>query len=212
MITRNLQQFMMKQAQDTPLPSVSEKKTPEATREYPYTSGEATGPYRYDEHRRRGYDVLNDEMWAAMHRVHEEGKPLQDLKNKYDTERYGSEDVNPWYNDPRFAEARKKQKEELYRYFDVDAMRSAYQGAANERAMLPSDTPPLALQPTIEQDIAAALGPSQPKPQPSVSQPTESPLLERLKRLNRTNMGRNVEDAGKLRIGDIFRNLWYPGK
>jgi len=205
MIAKNLQQFMMKQAQDTTLPSVSEKKTPEAT-------GEATGPYRYDEHRRRGYDVLYGDMNKAMSEQFKHDKPLDALRDKYYTP--GSEGDSPWYDDPRFAEARKKQEEGTQRYIDMMHMQDAYQDAANERAMLPSDIPPLmdaaTLNSTIEQDIAAALGASQPKPRPNVYQPTGPPLLERLKRLNKEQTARDIEEAGKLRIGDIFKNLWYP--
>ena len=42
----------------------------------------------------------------------------------------------------------------------------------------------------------------------------QAPLFhsELRKDLNRVRTDSNVEDAGKLRIGDIFRNLWYPGK
>ena len=35
---------------------------------------------------------------------------------------------------------------------------------------------------------------------------------ENRKNMNRKRMEKDVEAAGKLRIGDIFKNLWYPGK
>ena len=42
----------------------------------------------------------------------------------------------------------------------------------------------------------------------------QAPLFhhENRKNMNRKRMEKDVEAAGKLRIGDIFKNLWYPGK